>query len=68
MPALSFAGIASGGGASTVSGTIAGLANTTYRIEVFASAGADPSGFGEGRTFLKSVNVTTGAAVPPRSA
>jgi hypothetical protein len=32
-----------------------------YRIEVFASPGADPSGFGEGETFLGGFEITTAA-------
>jgi CSLREA domain-containing protein len=32
-----------------------------YRIEVFASPGADPSGFGEGEAFLGGFEITTAA-------
>jgi hypothetical protein len=30
-----------------------------YRIELFANAVCDPSGFGEGETYLGSISVTT---------
>ena len=47
------------GGTTLISGSINEAANTTYRIELFANASADPSGFGQGQTFLTYVNVTT---------
>jgi hypothetical protein len=34
----------------------------TYRIEFFASAAADPTGFGEGQRYLGATNVTTDAS------
>jgi VCBS repeat-containing protein len=46
----------------SVAGTLASTANTTFRIELFASATADPSGYGEGRRYLGFVTVTTDAA------
>ncbi len=36
-------------------------ANTTYRIEFFSNATADPSGYGQGQTFLTYADVTTDA-------
>jgi uncharacterized repeat protein (TIGR01451 family) len=36
-------------------------ANTTYTIEFFSSTAADPSGYGEGQTYLTTTKVTTGA-------
>lgn len=45
-----------------VQGVLDSQANKTYRVELFASREADPSGFGEGETFLGFVNVTTDAA------
>ena len=36
-------------------------ANTTYRIDIYASAGFGPGGAGEADDFLSSLNVTTGA-------
>ncbi|HKI31262.1 MAG TPA: right-handed parallel beta-helix repeat-containing protein [Gemmataceae bacterium] len=46
----------------SVSGFIKGKAKTTYTIEVFADFVADPTGFGQGRFFLGSVQVTTNSA------
>jgi len=34
--------------------------STTYTIEFFSSTAADPSGYGEGQTYLTSTTVTTG--------
>ena len=42
-------------------GTVNTTANTTVRIEFFVSPAADPSGNGEGRTFIGFVEVNTGA-------
>ena len=39
-----------------------GAANTTFVLEFFASAEADPSGYGEGQRFLGSAVVTTDEA------
>lgn len=47
---------------TTVTGIARGPANTTVRVEIFASPVGDPSGFGEGRTFLGFVNVAIGAS------
>jgi uncharacterized repeat protein (TIGR01451 family) len=47
------------GGVTRVQGQYAGPANETFRIEFFSSAAPDPSGFGQGRTFLGSTSVTT---------
>ena len=47
---------------TTISGTLTSVANTTFRIEFFANAAADPSGYGQGKTFLGAVNVTTNSS------
>ena len=52
------------GGNATVSGTFSNPPGTatesrTFRLEFFASAACDPSGFGEGQTFIGTTNVTT---------
>ncbi len=47
------------GGTTTIEGTISGAANTIYRIEFFSNETADPSGYGQGQTFLTFMNVTT---------
>jgi uncharacterized repeat protein (TIGR01451 family)/CSLREA domain-containing protein len=53
--------VTSTAGTTTIQGTLKSIANTTFRIEFFASTAADPSGFGEGYTFLGSKDVTTNA-------
>ncbi|WP_372898890.1 DUF4347 domain-containing protein, partial [Stieleria sp.] len=40
-------------------GTLNGVANSYYRIEFFASASGDGSGYGEGQRYLGFANVTT---------
>src|ERR1041385_797445 len=50
---------ATAGAATSVSGTLNSSANTTFRLEFFASAAADASGYGEGQMFLGATNVTT---------
>jgi hypothetical protein len=47
------------GSGTSVSGTLVSVANTTFRIEFFANTSADPSGSGEGQTFLGFAQVTT---------
>jgi CSLREA domain-containing protein len=42
-----------------VAGSLNSAANTTYRIELFASSTADGSGHGEGQRYLGFVDVTT---------
>jgi hypothetical protein len=49
-------------GHTFVTGTLNTTANSTFRIEFFASKAADPAGFGEGQFFLGFTNVTTEAA------
>jgi titin len=43
----------------TLSGTLDSVPNTTFRLEFFSSAVGDPSGNGEGQTFLGAANVAT---------
>jgi hypothetical protein len=47
------------GGVTTVEGTLNSTANTTFRLEFFADPAPDPSGFGQGQTFLGAINVHT---------
>jgi hypothetical protein len=47
------------GSGTTLTGTLNSVASTAFRIEFFASAGPDPSGFGQGQTYLGFLNVTT---------
>ena len=44
---------------TSVQGTLNSIASSTFRIELFASATADPSGHGPGQNFLGAFNVTT---------
>ena len=46
----------------TLSGTLNSIPNTTFRVEFFDNIALDPSGNGEGQTYLNFVNVTTDAA------
>ncbi len=59
-PVLTGGSTSSGG--TSVSGTLASVANTTFRIEFFANAAMDPSGYGQGQTYLGFANVTTDAS------
>lgn len=44
-----------------VQGSLNSSPNTSFRVEFFANAEPDPSGFGEGETYLGAASVTTGA-------
>jgi hypothetical protein len=44
---------------TVVQGTLTASPNTTYQIQVFANPAADPSGFGQGQTFVFTKTVTT---------
>src|SRR5271157_1821245 len=44
---------------TVITGSLSGTPNTTYRVEFFSNPTADPSGYGEGQTFLIFSNVTT---------
>jgi titin len=44
---------------TTVKATLASLPSTTFRIELFSSPACDPSGGGEGATFLGTKTITT---------
>ncbi len=51
-----------GSGNVTILGSLDSVASATYRIEFFSSPACDPSGSGEGQTYLGFTNVTTGAS------
>jgi hypothetical protein len=51
--------VANSGGMTTVTGRLNSAAHTKYRIEFFANDPLDPSGYGEGQTFLIAQDVTT---------
>ncbi len=42
-----------------VQGTLTATPNATYQIQLFANPAADPSGFGQGQTYLATKSVTT---------
>jgi uncharacterized repeat protein (TIGR01451 family) len=52
----------SAGTTSNIQGTLNSNPGSTFRIEFFSSQFPNPSGFGEGQTFLGSTNVTTDAS------
>ena len=52
----------SSGGNTVINGSLNSAANTTYKIEFFSNSACDPSGFGEGQSFLGSTSVTTNAS------
>jgi hypothetical protein len=59
FPELAAAQLASRG--VKVTGTLNSIPNQTYRVEFFASANGNSSGYGEGQTFLGFQDVTTDA-------
>ena len=48
-------------GIAAISGTLNSTPNTNFRAELFAGDRCDPSGFGEGRSFIGFTNVMTNA-------
>ena len=60
FPTLVFRGFASG--VPNVQITLNSTANTEFAVDFFASPTCDPSGLGEGQTFLRSVTLTTDAS------
>ena len=56
-PTLS--GATGGGTGSNIQGSLVSVANTSFLIQFFTSQVADPSGFGQGQTFLGSTTVIT---------
>ena len=60
FPVLS--SFSSSGGSTTINGTLNSLPNTTFRVEFFINNACEPSGHGEGQTFLGLQNVTTDAS------
>ncbi len=48
----------SSGTSTVVQGTLTGSPNATYEIQIFANPAADPSGFGQGQTYLGTETVT----------
>ncbi|MFO0817271.1 MAG: cadherin domain-containing protein [Pirellulales bacterium] len=52
----------SGGGITTIGGTLSGAANTTYRVEFFSSGPTFADSHGEARVYLGHADITTNAA------
>jgi hypothetical protein len=49
-------------GITTIQGTLNSAASTTFTLDFYSSTSADPSGYGEGQTFIGSKTVTTNAS------
>ncbi|MBE9128186.1 MULTISPECIES: S8 family serine peptidase [unclassified Coleofasciculus] len=49
----------SSGNSTTIQGTLNSTPNDTFRLEFFSNSSLDPSGYGEGETFLGFQDVTT---------
>jgi uncharacterized repeat protein (TIGR01451 family) len=61
FPVLTVAGSATGGG-GTIQGTLNSTPSSAFTIQFFANSICDPTGNGEGQTFLGSTSVTTNAS------
>jgi len=46
----------------TVTGSLSAKPSTSYTVDIYVSEAADPSGYGEGQTYLGSLTVTTNAS------
>jgi CSLREA domain-containing protein len=47
---------------STISGTLNSTPGSTFSLELFTNASCDPSGYGEGHRWIKSLDLTTDAS------
>ena len=54
--------VTSGGGNTTIQGTLNSTANTTFHIDFYSNAAVDGSGHGEGALFFNTTQVTTNAS------
>ena len=54
--------VTSSGGSTTISGSLNSAAGTTFAIDIYANAVADPTGFGQGQTPIGTLNVPTNGA------
>ncbi|MDB5353523.1 MAG: Cna domain protein [Planctomycetota bacterium] len=55
-------GVVTTNNVTTVTGTLHSAPSTSYSIEIYSNTAADPSGNGQGKTFVGSTNVTTDAS------
>lgn len=60
FPAMSFVNVS--GGDLTIVGTLSSTPNTALTVEFFGDTVADPTGYGEGRSYLGSIGVNTDAS------
>jgi hypothetical protein len=60
FPVITFA--QAGSSSTVVSGSLNSLANTHFVLDFYASAAADPSGYGEGQRWLGAIHVLTDAS------
>src|SRR5262249_58575986 len=44
---------------TAITGTLSGAPNSSYTVELFSNSTADPSGYGQGQTFVTATSVTT---------
>ena len=56
-PVITSVGVTLGG--TTAEGTLEGAADANYMIQFFSNTAADPTGYGQGQTYLTSRTVTT---------
>ena len=54
--------VSGGGSVSNIQGSLSSVANTVFLIQFFSSPVPDPSGFGQGQTFVGSITITTDAS------
>ena len=60
--APSISGATGGGTVSNIQGSLTSVPNTSFLIQFFSNIAPDPSGFGQGQTFLGSTTVMTDAS------
>ena len=59
--APTISGATGGGTATNIEGSLTSVASTTFLVQFFMSLVEDPSGFGQGQTYIGSTTVTTSA-------
>jgi len=60
-PTISSVAIASDNSTATISGALDSTPNTDFQLQFFSNQAADANGFGQGKTLLGSIEVTTDA-------